>query len=307
MTEAQQGRLLLEATVAETISRLSGHADPPNPRLTALNSNPSGTIMETETSSIMTTSSARSTLSRLALQSTLFSSRPYRGIPMNGSAISLASSNRRGTRWSSYSGGSNTSVFSLSISAFQSSSQTLADTTVSDIPLLIGADSLYNWWRYDTNSVGLYPRPVTLPRLISSMLSLEAREPGVALFEAVKFGDTRALLRMLGPGVRINAINANTGDQSLLICAVRNNHEGIARILLNLGADLELFDQHGQTALHHAILRGRTNIVQLLLDRGADPNASYKMTGDTPLHNAGQLGHSLLIFSIQYVMIGGVR
>jgi ankyrin repeat protein len=53
--------------------------------------------------------------------------------------------------------------------------------------------------------------------------------------------------------------------------------------------DLSLTDDAGQTPLHLAAIHCRTNIVVLLLDRGAKVDARAK-GDDTPLHLAAQAG-----------------
>jgi ankyrin repeat protein len=54
-----------------------------------------------------------------------------------------------------------------------------------------------------------------------------------------------------------------------------------AKLLVELGADVNAVDGNGDTALHGAALRGAGEIVQLLVDRGAKINAVNKI-GWTP-------------------------
>ena len=49
-------------------------------------------------------------------------------------------------------------------------------------------------------------------------------------------------------------------------------------------------DKAGQTALHWTASKGQTNIVALLLERGANPNAKQRFD-ETPLHFAVEAGH----------------
>lgn len=61
-------------------------------------------------------------------------------------------------------------------------------------------------------------------------------------------------------------------------------------LLLNDGADPHLVEKDaGNTALHTAVEAKRSDIVRLLLDRGANPNAQNHL-GDTPLHDAAKHG-----------------
>ena len=50
----------------------------------------------------------------------------------------------------------------------------------------------------------------------------------------------------------------------------------IVQLLLDAGADVEASDKYGRTPLHTACEFGNTTTVQLLLEQGADPNARNK-------------------------------
>ena len=56
----------------------------------------------------------------------------------------------------------------------------------------------------------------------------------------------------------------------------------LARIVLDLGVDVNAANQRGDTALHHAIRRDFESVVELLAARGADLNATNER-GQTPL------------------------
>ena len=62
--------------------------------------------------------------------------------------------------------------------------------------------------------------------------------------------------------------------------------EAMVRKILASGADKNIRDDFGDTALHVAIFQSNLMIVKLLLDYGFDPNAKATKNGNTPLHNA---------------------
>lgn len=67
------------------------------------------------------------------------------------------------------------------------------------------------------------------------------------------------------------------------------------RTALNAGADINIVDvRSGQTPLMAAILRGKADIVQFLLDRGADVTIAEK-DGYTPAHGAAFAGHAAIL------------
>lgn len=77
-----------------------------------------------------------------------------------------------------------------------------------------------------------------------------------------------------------------------LIYAAREGHQDIVQLLLELGADPDAATQAGRaTALHRAAFMGHQAIVQLLLAGGATPGMR-DADGQTALHKAVQQGHT---------------
>jgi uncharacterized protein len=58
--------------------------------------------------------------------------------------------------------------------------------------------------------------------------------------------------------------------------AVRHGDFAAIRALLELGADIDSRDQHGQTALMLAAHSGRPNVVAVLIERGANLDTTAK-------------------------------
>jgi ankyrin repeat protein len=90
-------------------------------------------------------------------------------------------------------------------------------------------------------------------------------------------------------------------DHSELIEACKQNDLGRVRELLDRGADPNLQNEHGQTALWWASYWGNIDVVRLLLDYGTDPNLQASggwtalMYGWTALMYASRLGHTGIV------------
>ncbi len=110
---------------------------------------------------------------------------------------------------------------------------------------------------------------------------------GEALLDAVRSDDRAAvagLLKGADPNVR-----ESDGSTALAWAAMRVNRE-IAAMLLNAGANPNLTNELGIGPLALAITNGSPEIVKLLLANRADPNLARE-SGETPLMTAARLGH----------------
>ena len=77
--------------------------------------------------------------------------------------------------------------------------------------------------------------------------------------------------------------------ETSLIAASYHGHKALVNLLLDKGANPNKADNEGYTPLHSGALWGHNDIVQLLLDRLADPNIGNNY-GCTPLHLAASKG-----------------
>ncbi|KAK3683217.1 Ankyrin repeat domain-containing protein 39 [Vermiconidia calcicola] len=84
------------------------------------------------------------------------------------------------------------------------------------------------------------------------------------------------------PPVNRNIEEIQANGSTLLISAVKESDEQKVRDLLDghPGANVDIHDHHGYTALHRAAKDGSMSIVELLLEYGADMNK--QMEGDNP-------------------------
>jgi ankyrin repeat protein len=80
---------------------------------------------------------------------------------------------------------------------------------------------------------------------------------------------------------------------TLLMEAVRNDHAELCGILLEAGAQPDVVDRQGKTALYWAVADGHAAVVDALLAHGADPNIAPR-SGSTPLMVAAQNGYDAI-------------
>uniref|UniRef100_A0A0D6R704 Uncharacterized protein n=1 Tax=Araucaria cunninghamii TaxID=56994 RepID=A0A0D6R704_ARACU len=101
---------------------------------------------------------------------------------------------------------------------------------------------------------------------------------------------------ILGAGVDPSVSGVNSSDEegwTPLHSAVSSGKDNVVEVLLQAGADVSMANKGGRTALHYAASKGRLNIAQILISHGAKVNQKDKF-GCTPLHRAASAGHSQL-------------
>ena len=89
---------------------------------------------------------------------------------------------------------------------------------------------------------------------------------------------------MLAAGANANTRSKRTGDTPLDI-AISFSTSKVTQILLDAGADVNASDEGGITPLLGAAMHGNPELIQILLDAGADVKARGP-DGYTPLHAA---------------------
>lgn len=120
---------------------------------------------------------------------------------------------------------------------------------------------------------------------------------------AAQFGDIQKLRKQLNVQIMagmVADINSKGLDNwNALHFAANGGHEEIVRELLqNKSIDIEAKSNTKRTPLHIAASQGQTNIMKLLIERGADPNCQDD-EDCTPLHYASQYG---LLSTLTYLM-----
>ena len=112
---------------------------------------------------------------------------------------------------------------------------------------------------------------------------------------AVFSGNIGAIKALLNWGADVNA--TDTLGETALMKAAQQGDIAAAKLLLAHGADMVEKGKdkngrvHGRTALMYAAWHGRKEMVQFLIDQGADINAAGALSGETALTNAARRGH----------------
>ncbi|RLN17029.1 26S proteasome non-ATPase regulatory subunit 10 [Panicum miliaceum] len=97
-----------------------------------------------------------------------------------------------------------------------------------------------------------------------------------------------------GGGAAASVLNAKDEEGWAPIHSVASTGNAqIVEILLERGADVDLTTDGGRTALHYAASKGRLNIAEKLIAHGAKVNKKDKF-GCTPLHRAASTGNAEL-------------
>ena len=113
------------------------------------------------------------------------------------------------------------------------------------------------------------------------------------LWRAVKEDDTCEARKIVSTGM----VDVNCeGDwrRTPLCVAAMKGHKEMVQLLLERGAEINVQGDHGLTPLYLASQNNHSDIVKMLLDGGAKPNMSLE-DGETPIHTAALKGHKVVV------------
>jgi len=103
----------------------------------------------------------------------------------------------------------------------------------------------------------------------------------IPFWKAAGDGNIEAVKQHLANGTDVNAENGPVGRTPLHEAALRGRKE-VVELVIDKDADVNAKNWEGGTPLHYAALTGRKEIAELLIAAGADVNAK-DVSGKTPL------------------------
>jgi uncharacterized protein len=147
---------------------------------------------------------------------------------------------------------------------------------------------------YEAAALGNLPQLKNLLDHDKSLLGSYSPDGFTALALAAYLGEKNTVQHLLKAGADPNAVAKNETGFTALTGAVAQNHNEVARMLVENGANVNYSYEGGFTPLIHAAHAGNFDLVKLLLEQGADPNAKNG-EGKTPMAYAREKGHDRVI------------
>uniref|UniRef100_A0AC34Q306 Rolling pebbles n=1 Tax=Panagrolaimus sp. JU765 TaxID=591449 RepID=A0AC34Q306_9BILA len=116
-----------------------------------------------------------------------------------------------------------------------------------------------------------------------------------ALLCAIDSGSWDLVVSMLNSSkIDLNKEYITEEGWTPLIVACRHGHAGLAELLINRGANMDITDNNGQTAVMHAIMKYSTSTANLLIDHGCRINVKDRQ-GNGLIHLLAQFTNKFLI------------
>ena len=109
------------------------------------------------------------------------------------------------------------------------------------------------------------------------------------LLEASESGNVDHVRLLLELGANVNV--TGNFDYEPLHYAAQDGHIEVTKVLLQNGADINAYNSNSKTPLYLAVEKEQLEIIKLLLQNGADVNSKNTNFEDTPLHFAAWNGY----------------
>ncbi|XP_078600101.1 uncharacterized protein LOC144875153 [Branchiostoma floridae x Branchiostoma japonicum] len=120
--------------------------------------------------------------------------------------------------------------------------------------------------------------------------SIKSEDGGTGLHLAAWTGNVDALRLVLETG-KVDVDEKDFAGCTALHLASEQGHFEVVEVLIDIGADPHTRDKQGDTALHWAAYHGHVKVVELLLSKGLDSNAKG-CNGITAVHRAAERGQA---------------
>ena len=117
-------------------------------------------------------------------------------------------------------------------------------------------------------------------------------QTNLEFFEAAASGDFAKVCAQVAKGADVNVRNGD--GRSALMRSAKRGYEDIVRFLLDNGADARARDKNNKTPLMGAAKKGHVEICRMLVHAGADVN-SHDNRGRTALMRAALLGEDEVV------------
>ena len=128
----------------------------------------------------------------------------------------------------------------------------------------------------------------TFKRKAKSVFQKEIKRDQDKLWLATCRGNTEELKGILSNGMVDVNDKKNVWGSTALHVAAKYNHQEVVDVLLNAGANPNEEEYDGDTPLHKAVRRVHKEVIQTLMEGGADPRKENKY-GYTPIDVADQM------------------
>jgi ankyrin repeat protein len=158
---------------------------------------------------------------------------------------------------------------------------------------------------YEENKIE-FSKPYKQTRNLSRSLSRSRSESkDYNLFSSVRSGELEDIQVLLENRVRANGADAvfrekDSKGETLLHIACAIDREDVVQLMINLGADVNcLSSEFEDTPLHFACFESNVNISKLLVNHGAKVDTANS-SGKTPLHYACRYSFDLVKFFLEH-------
>src|SRR5690606_30672946 len=143
---------------------------------------------------------------------------------------------------------------------------------------------------YEASAVGLIHEVAELIELNSSLLSSYSEHGFTALGMACHFGNEDVVRYLLLKGANPDQASSNGYQVNPLFTAISSGFDGIAKLLIEAGAEVNVIQAGNLTPLHAAAEKGNIEMLIALLESGATVDAKNE-NEETTADLAAARGH----------------